>query len=61
MFSCKAHTALAVRVVRDRRADLFRGLDRAGHELAQGGLDHVMAVLDRYLIASSGELPDTPA
>lgn len=61
MFSYNASQRLEVSVSRDRVADLFRAYDSAQRELVHGNLDHVMAVLDRYLIERSGELPDTPA
>ena len=48
-------------VNRDREADCFRAFDIDGRELACGDLEHVMAALERYLVARHGELPDTPA
>lgn len=48
-------------ITRDRAADCFRAFDADNRELANGELEHIMAVLEQYLMARHGEFPDAPA
>jgi hypothetical protein len=52
-----AHERLLVYFERDRERDAFRAKDGGGTLVAEGTLDHVMAVVDRYARASSEDLP----
>lgn len=50
-----ADEVLIVRINRDREKDTFRAEDAAGHAIASGALDHVMAIVDQKLALDHGE------
>lgn len=52
-----ADEALAYRVSRDRRNDLFRVHDSREREVLSGDLEHVMAGLEEMLSTEHGEFP----
>lgn len=52
-----AQEQLVTRVRRDRKRDVFSAHDRDGRLIAEGTLDHIMAVLDAELARLHGEEP----
>ena len=50
---------LSLYIERDRKNDVFIAMSGKDEELAQGSLDHVMAVIDKALAIQHGE--DTPS
>ena len=56
-----ANELFTARIHRDRKLDAFCAHDERGQVLETGELEHVLAVLETYLMKLHGELPDTPA
>ncbi len=57
IFTGGPHERLLVAIVRDREHDRFAAKDGRGRIIAEGSLDHVMALLDKHSASAGGDEP----